>query len=209
AKKKGSGLLYYPEELDNLLYEIFEKLEGVCNISIKTRLGKHEPEEFYEILDIYNKYPIFELTVHPRIQSDFYREPVRKDFFEYAIAHSKAPVVYNGEIKTVSDINNFEGYYESVNAIMLGRGLISNPELALWYRNGDMHDTIDMTKFKDFHADLLSQYTQTLSGEKPVLHRMKEFWTYWQVNFPGSDKLIKKLRKANRLQEYKSFVMAL
>ncbi|MCR4830771.1 MAG: tRNA-dihydrouridine synthase family protein [Pseudobutyrivibrio sp.] len=209
AKKKGSGLLFYPEELDKLLYEVFQHIDGKCNISIKTRLGKHEPDEFYEILDIYNKYPISELTIHPRIQSDFYREPIRNEFFEYAIEHSKAPVVFNGEIKTVSDILEFEDSHDTVNAIMIGRGLIANPELALWYKTNDEKDSYDTSKFKDFHNSLLEQYINVLSGDKPVLHRMKEFWAYWQVNFPDQEKTIKKIRKSNKLIEYKDLVTAM
>lgn len=206
AKKKGSGLLFYPEELDKLLYTVFEQINGKCDISIKTRLGKHEPEEFYEILDIYNKYPISELTIHPRIQSDFYREPIRPEFFDYALEHSKAPLVFNGEIKTVSDIEEFDKSYDTVNAIMIGRGLIANPELALWYKNNDEKDHYDTAKFKEFHNSLLEQYIDVLSGDKPVLHRMKEFWAYWQVNFPDKEKELKKIRKSNKLFEYKDLI---
>ena len=211
AKKKGSGLLYYPDELDKLLYEVFEGLPTNVEISIKTRLGKNEPEEFYEILDIYNKYPISELTIHPRIQSDFYKKPVRPEFFDYAYKHSKAPLVFNGDITSISDINEKYRKYDNLNAIMIGRGLIANPSLAVAYKKGleDKDITLDLTLFKKFHDDLLTQYTAILSGEKPVLHRMKEFLSFWQVNFPGEDKLIKKLRKSNRINEYKEYVNTL
>lgn len=225
AKKKGSGLLFYPEDLDMILYEIFDGLEKTCRnadcpvpeISIKTRLGKNEPEEFYEILDIYNKYPISELTIHPRIQSDFYREPIRPEFFDYAVKHSKAPLVFNGDIKTTADIINIENKYQEpmqssegykVSAIMLGRGLITNPYLALEYKEGLEHTALDLSKFKAFHDELLAQYIDVLSGEKPVLHRMKEFWAQWQSQF-SDEKLIKKIRKSNRICEYKDYVNAL
>ncbi len=208
AKKKGSGLLYYPEELDKMLYEIFEGLPAGVDISIKTRLGKNEPEEFYDILDIYNKYPISELTIHPRIQSDFYREPIKLKFFDYAVEHSKAPLVFNGDIKTVSDIKNIEEKYPSVDALMLGRGLITNPMLALEYKEGLEHTALDLTKFKAFHDELLAQYIDVLSGEKPVLHRMKEFWVHWQSQF-ADEKAIKKIRQSNRIYEYKDYVNAL
>ncbi len=207
AKKKGSGLLYYPEELDKILYEIFDGVAGMSediSISIKTRLGKCEPEEFYEILDIYNKYPVSELTVHPRIQSDFYKEPVRYEFFDYALNNSKAPLVYNGEIKTLKDISEFEEKYDTVNTIMIGRGLISNPELAHNYQSSS-EAGFDKYKFKAFHQDLLNQYIEVLSGEKPVLHRMKEFWFYWQSLFENCDKQLKKIRKSNSIREYKEY----
>ena len=209
AKKKGSGLLYYPEELDKMLYEIFSGLKDDVQISIKTRLGKLEPEEFYEILDIYNKYPVSELTIHPRVQKDFYREPIHPEFFEYALGHSKVPLVFNGDIKTLSDIEGTFAKYPAIDAVMLGRGLISNPSLALEYKNVGKDNTPDFDIFKAFHNELLVQYIDVLSGEKPVLHRMKEFWFYWEQAFPGKEKEIKKLRKSNRIEEYKSYINGL
>ena len=217
AKKKGSGLLFYPEMLDNMLYKVFEGLESACNkkgctapnISIKTRLGKLEPDEFYEILDIYNKYPISELTIHPRIQKDFYREPLKPEYFDYAISHSNAPLVFNGDIVTVSDINNTFTKYPSIDAIMIGRGLLANPGLVLAYKKGLEETPLDLKIFKSFHDDLLIQYTDLLSGEKPVLHRMKEFIAYWERNFPNDTKTIKKIRKANSIPEYKSNISVL
>ena len=92
---------------------------------------------------------------------------------------------------------------------MLGRGLISNPELALNYSNQIDNQTIDLERFKMFHDELLNQYIEILSGEKPVLHRMKEFWFFWQSNYTDCDKAIKKIRKANKIQEYKDYVALL
>ena len=71
AKKKGAGLLAYTDALDEFLYKIYEKAD--IKVSVKTRIGKNSPEEFFEILDIYNKYPMEELIIHPRIQTDFYK----------------------------------------------------------------------------------------------------------------------------------------
>ena len=61
----------YPNELDRFLGEIFGETD--LEISIKTRIGKDESEEFEELLEIYNKYPLKELIIHPRIQKDYYK----------------------------------------------------------------------------------------------------------------------------------------
>jgi hypothetical protein len=55
TKKRGSGFLAYPDELDHFLEEVFSKSD--MEISVKTRVGKDNPEEFFQLLDIYNKYP--------------------------------------------------------------------------------------------------------------------------------------------------------
>ena len=247
AKKKGSGLLYYPELLDEILYGIFEGIdkygEDKPAISVKTRLGKNDPDEFYRILEIYNKYPILELTIHPRIQTDFYREPVRYEYFDYACEKAGAPLVYNGEIKSASDIAACFEKYPQIDAVMLGRGLIANPQLAGEYfgyakstGSRDKHldaptdlDSafteesestvessqdlsyagLDFARFWKFHDELLLQYKDLMPGDKPLLHRLKEFWAFWLENFPDKEKLIKQIRKATRLAEYNAAISQL
>mgnify|MGYP002238303325 FL=1 len=62
TKGRGAGFLDEPQKLDRFLDAVFEK----CNleISIKTRIGMEDPEEFETILPIYNKYPLKELIIH-------------------------------------------------------------------------------------------------------------------------------------------------
>ena len=87
AKGKGSGMLRDPASLDAFLDAIFSKTE--LPISVKTRLGYTDPEEFPQLLEIFNQYPIKELTVHPRVRSDFYKGKVRMESFEYCLAHAE------------------------------------------------------------------------------------------------------------------------
>ncbi|MDE6844315.1 MAG: tRNA-dihydrouridine synthase family protein, partial [Lachnospiraceae bacterium] len=70
AKKRGSGFLSVPDELDAFLYEIYEKCP--LKISIKTRLGVSDLSEWDRLLNIYAKYPIHELIIHTRLQQEFY-----------------------------------------------------------------------------------------------------------------------------------------
>lgn len=52
SKNRGSGFLAMPEELDHFLEEIFEKTE--VKISVKTRIGRDEPDEFYKLMKLYS-----------------------------------------------------------------------------------------------------------------------------------------------------------
>lgn len=69
AKRRGSGLLAWPNTLDAFLDEIFSSCD--CRISIKTRLGTTDTDEWEDLLTVYDKYPLEELIIHPRIQKDF------------------------------------------------------------------------------------------------------------------------------------------
>ena len=90
SKNRGSGFLAKREELDMFLDEIF-KINNM-KISIKTRIGKDNSEEFYELIKIYNKYPIEELIIHPRTQKDFYGNKPNLEVFKDALALSTNPV---------------------------------------------------------------------------------------------------------------------
>ena len=101
AKRKGSGFLGLPAELDAFLDEVFSRTR--LRVSVKTRVGLEDPAEWPALLDIFNKYPIAELTVHPRVRKDFYREPVRLEAFRYAVDHTSLPLCYNGDLNSAGD----------------------------------------------------------------------------------------------------------
>ncbi len=202
AKRKGSGLLAEWDLLEPLLDGIFAALPDL-RISIKTRLGKDDPEEFPELMELYNRYPVSELIIHPRIQRDFYRGPVRTDWFAQGLTVATMPVCYNGGLFTAEDVAAFQRRFPTVDRVMLGRGLLANPGL-LGELRGEA--PIGREAFRAFHDRLYRDYRGALSGEKPVLHKMKELWSYWQASFTGCEKAMKRLRKAQHLAEYEGAV---
>ena len=204
AKYKGSGFLAQRERLDEFLENIFSK--APTKISIKTRLGKDAPEEFYELLKIFNKYPLEELIIHPRIQKDFYKNKPNREVFKDAIALSKNPVCYNGDIFNTKDYKELEEMYPSLDAVMLGRGLITNPALIGEINNNYI---VDKQVVRAFHDKIYRNYQEILFGDKNVLYKMKEIWTYMIHLFAESDKYAKKIKKAERLQNYEAIVTSL
>lgn len=206
AKGKGAGFLPETLALQKFLDDIYSYAEsdGV-KISIKTRLGYFNPDEFYDLLDIFNKYPVSELIVHPRIKSDFYKGEPRKEYYAYALEHSKCPLVYNGNIFTVKDYDEFSSSFgTSLDPVMLGRGLISDPSLADKLK-GFTAET-DFAKFKRFHDAIYHGYQKVMSPDIYVLYKMRELWSYWQTLFDGKERDIKRLLKAKKYEEYEDVV---
>ena len=206
AKGKGAGFLPETLALQKFLDDIYSYAEsdGV-KISIKTRLGYFNPDEFYDLLDIFNKYPVSELIVHPRIKSDFYKGEPRKEYYAYALEHSKCPLVYNGNILSAKDYEEYSGSFgTSLDPVMLGRGLISDPSLADKLK-GFTAET-DFAKFKRLHDTIYHEYQKVMSPDINVLYKMRELWSYWQTLFDGKERDIKRLLKAKKYAEYEDVV---
>lgn len=204
AKGKGSGFLAKKEELDQFLEAVFG--EAVTKISIKTRIGRDEPEEFEELMQIYNKYPLEELIIHPRVQKDYYRNTPNMEVFRVALAESKNPVCYNGDIFTAQGYEKFKVMCPDVERVMLGRGLIASPGLITEITTGE---TVDKVVLKAFHDKMYEGYQEIMSGGRNVLFKMKENWFYMMHIFSNAEKYAKKIRKAQRLQDYEAAVNSL
>ncbi len=195
AKGKGAGLLREPEALDKLLEDIFSA--SPIAVSVKTRIGYTEAEEFAGLLDIFNRYPIKELTIHPRTRTAFYKGEVDMDTFRYAASNSRNPLCYNGNLCSREQIDIFAENFPGIGAVMLGRGLIGDPGM-LSPGGTDTH------ALKAFHDELLSAYTEAFGSSRNAMFRMKENWHYLIVRFPGCEKLYKRLRKTTDVKEFQS-----
>ncbi|WP_304681441.1 tRNA-dihydrouridine synthase [uncultured Clostridium sp.] len=204
SKKRGSGFLAFKDELDKFLDEIYKACD--MKISIKTRLGKDSPEEFYKIIEIYNKYPLEELIIHPRTREDFYGNTPNLKIFEEALTLSKHSICYNGDIFTVSNYNDIADKFKEIDKVMLGRGILANPGLI-----GEIKENKFLTKetLKDFHDELFENYTILLNEDKNAMYRMKELWGYMSHIFTNNKKYYKKIKKAQKAKDYKEAVARL
>lgn len=204
SKNRGSGFLSKREELDAFLDEIFS--QSITKISLKTRIGKDQPEEFYDLIAIFNKYPIEELIIHPRIQKDFYKNEPNMKIFKDALILSKNPVCYNGDIFTIKDYKAFSDDFPSVDTLMFGRGLLAHPGLI-----SDITNDIKLEKkiLKDFHDKIYEDYKRILFGDTNVLFKMKKLWFYMIPVFSDNAKYAKKIKKSKKLYDYDEAVSSL
>lgn len=216
TKKRGSGFLEYPMELDEFLYQICDGLAKMdLDLSVKTRIGKEKPEEFEKLLAIYNRYPLKNLIIHPRVQADYYKNHPHMEIFSSAMKESKNPVFYNGDLFSETKIMQFVQEYPDISAVMLGRGLLANPALAEdAYACIEENATASVThltadRIRAFHEDVLEGYRRAIPGDKNVLYKMKELWAYLGEAFEDPAKSMKKIRKAQRMEEYLNAVESL
>ena len=196
--------MFYPDELNHFLDEIFDKLD--MKISIKTRSGKYEQDEFEELLDIYNHYPLEELILHPRVQQDYYKNRPDWTTFAYAFRNSKNPLIYNGDIFCVEDYQTFHQKFPETECIMLGRGILMNPFLPAVIKGKASFDIAKLAAFCDY---LLDAYIEKSPEEKNAVVKMKELWWYLGKNFQNSEEYLTQIRKSQTIREYRMAVEGL
>lgn len=155
---------------------------------------------------IYNRFPIEELIIHPRLQKDQYRLAVHLDVFAQALAETKVPICYNGDIHSPEQYKQFCDEFSTVDTIMLGRGIFKNPGLVDEIQG---KDALEPKKLKAFTDDLLHGYEEIMSGDLHTLFKMKEVWVYLSEFFPGEEKLMKKIKKSGSTAEYKAVLREL
>lgn len=195
SKGKGAGMLRDPDELDIFLDNIFS--ESPISISVKTRLGIENAEEFPALLEIFNRYPICELTIHPRMRKQFYKGSVDMDMFRHANENSKNSLCYNGNLTCLEDISAFSSQFPQIQSIMLGRGLIGDP--GMLSPGGTTAETLEK-----FTTELLDAYIEAFGGARNAMFRMKENWGFLLHRFENSEKLGKQLRKTTDVDEYRA-----
>ena len=157
-------------------------------------LGLENPEDFVQIVEVFNRYPITELTVHPRVRKDFYKEPVREEWFRYAYENSKIPLCYNGNIITRQQADEIAVTYPGVESVMIGRALVGDPGMLL--------DGTDARQLKAFHDALVENYIEAFGSARNAMFRLKENWGFLHLRFEGTEKLWKRLRKTTDIDEF-------
>ena len=194
SKGKGSGMLSDLFALDEFLEAIYAK--APLPVSLKTRIGVNDSENWAKILEIYRDYPVKELTVHPRIRKAFYKGDCDMAAFARSAENSPFPVCYNGNINSIADAAVIAARFPTVESIMIGRGLVADP--------GMLTGGTDRQTLKAFLTELSDTYCAVFGSKRNAIYRMKDNWHYLISLFEGSDKLWKEMRKSTDYDRFMS-----
>lgn len=210
SKDKGSGILRNPDNLDRFLYGVFEDSfiqDSHIKVSVKTRTGLENTSSWETILNIYNKYDLCELIVHPRVRTDYYKNPVNLESIKTAVSMSKNRLCYNGDIFTRTDFLSICRQFPEIDCFMLGRGLIADPALINVLTAPKPDEYVrdlnrDLSAMKQLHTLVYQERLKIMSGDSHAIHRMKEMWCYMEYIFDGCQKEIKAIKKSRKMSEY-------
>ena len=173
AKRQcGSGMLPYPDKVEALLKQT-EQFPDI-RFSVKMRLGWEKPDECLSLIPLLNAAPLTEITLHPRLGIQQYKGEVDMEGFTSFYEACRHPVVYNGDILTVTDIHRITDKFPSL------AGVLTNPALGWEYKEGrklspeEWHE-----KLKALHTAVFLHYEEQIQGgEAQLVTKMKTFWEY-------------------------------
>lgn len=195
--RKGSGMLAYPDLAENL-FKALAAVDGV-EYSVKMRLGWDRNDQWRDILPLMEALKPVNIAVHPRIGKQQYKGDLDIEQFEALLAASPWPVVYNGSLRTVEDIEEVINRYPSIAAVMVGSGLAANP--------GMLSPDASPDDYRRFHDMLVDGYTDQLNGGEAQL--VRHLQDIWQTFLPGTGhKLFKAIRKSRTLEQYETAAAA-
>ena len=206
-RHNGSGILPYPEEVQALLSLLITEYPQI-SFSIKMRLGWEDPKECLKLAPIINELPLRQVVMHPRLGKQQYKGEVDLKAFEAFQGVCKHPLIYNGDINSVEDIHHIQEQFPGLAGMMIGRGLLANPALALEYRQNRALEFDEMReKLQSMHKCVYNQYAEQLEGgDEQLLNKMKTFWEYLM---PQADrKLLKAIHKSTSLNKYNQAILA-
>ena len=206
-RKKGSGILPYPELVEQLLAITHQHPE--ISFSVKMRLGYQDPAECLALTQILNDTPLTQIAVHARIGKQQYKGDCNREAFADFAAHCKHPLIYNGDINTIEEIRKLQTNFPTLQGVMIGRGLLARPWMAHEYKNDTLYQESDKIRLlKDFHNVLFHHFEEKLEGgEQQLLIKMKTFWEYFYPD--GDRKLLKKIHKSQKISAYTEAVSQL
>jgi tRNA-dihydrouridine synthase len=203
-KQRGSGLLPYPQKIEAFLEATIAAIPN--RLSIKARLGREKTDEILTLLEIFNRYPLDEVIIHPRTGKQMYDGVPDLDMFEKCLEISVHTTVYNGDINDLETFNKFSNRFKTIDRWMIGRGALINPFLPDTIRNGKDGSADRVAEFRAFYEDLFEHYRIEFHGPGHLLDRMKGFWTYFSQSFKDGHKIKKKIHRSPKLDRYLKIV---
>lgn len=196
---KGSGILSHPEKVAALL-EAMKTFPEVC-FSVKMRLGWENAEEWRKVLPLLNRSCVKQVTLHPRIGKQQYKGVVDMEAFRRFYEACELPLVYNGDLCTVTAVRDILEAYPRLKGVMLGRGLLADPSLAKAFREELMSENEIKARTFRMHRLMYLYYQRIIEGgDAQLLTKLKAIWEYL---LPDLDKKVRKaILKSNRLDTY-------
>ncbi len=199
-KKRGSGLLSYPDELKAILDDVYNEIP--LELSVKTRLGYYKEDEIFKALEVFNQYPLKHIILHPRTGKMIYSGEANPIAYLECIPLSKHKLIYNGDIYNILQFEKLSKLISSQTIWMLGRGALMNPFLASEIKGIKYSDEEKREKIRTFHDELFREIENIIKTKSKLIGRMKAVWYYMSGTFADGNNVFKAIKQSKNDKEY-------
>lgn len=195
----GAAMIRTPD----LAIECFKNAKSSTNlpVSIKTRLGWSQPEEYKEWLPVLLAEHPAALTVHLRTKKEMSKVPAHFELIPDIIKlrddiSPNTKLIINGDIKDRAQALDLHAKYPEIAGFMIGRGVFANP-----YCFTDHQPTRDeLTELLKLHLNLFEKYSK--SSYEPLKH----FFKIYINNFPGASDIRAQLMETHSIEEARKII---
>lgn len=199
-KKRGCGILPYPGLLDQILDKVFDQIR--IKLSIKTRLGYHDPQEIAGVLEVFNKYPIQHIILHPRTGKQGYKGMADPRAYKTCLGLTRHKLIYNGDLYHRSQHQKLQSLLPGQTTWMIGRGALINPFLASELKGIAVSDRDKRSRLEAFHDALWQEASRLQKHETRALGSMKAIWHYLSGIFANGKEVFTTIKRAKNRSAY-------
>jgi tRNA-dihydrouridine synthase B len=195
SRGRGAGLLAEPDRIDSILAEVLNN--SPVKLSVKMRLGYHDPDEYQLVMEVLNRYPLKEVILHARTADQMYDGAADIVRAGQMLASCRHPFVYNGDITRPDGFRDLCRQLPGTTAWMVGRGALACPFLPSLLKASPL-PSLDTRRqmLQEFHRHLIEGYSRRLSGPRHLMDKMLEQWKYLALSFANPGPLLARIRRS-------------
>lgn len=199
GRGRGAGLLSDPNRIDAILADVLK--DAPVRLSVKLRLGYHDPDEFVAVMEVLNRYPLARVILHARTADQMYDGAVDIGRAARALALCRHPFVFNGDITQAAGFSVLRRQLPGTAAWMVGRGALGNPFLPAQLTGAPLLSPgLRRERLITFHGLLFDGYGRILSGARHQRDKMMEQWEYLSRVFADPPSVLARIRRSSYSQ---------
>ncbi|PJZ85048.1 tRNA dihydrouridine synthase [Leptospira harrisiae] len=199
----GAALLKEPDQMFAIVKAIRKAVPSVIPVTAKMRLGYDSTEQALVCAKALEEGGAEEIVVHARTKTDGYKPPAYWDWIYKIGSTVKIPVVANGEIWTEEDAVRCKEI-SGCQDIMIGRGAVANPALALMIR-GERKENLSWDEVKK----ILHRYWQSLEADMEVKSRagrIKQWLHYLSRQYPEAERDFEIVKRLTKIEDFTKYL---
>jgi tRNA-dihydrouridine synthase len=195
-KNVGGGLLRHPEQVQRILSELREAVEGL--LTVKMRIGFDSTVHLEQLLDLVNDCHINLLSLHGRTVKEMYHSPVHYDLIGHAVQSVRCPVLANGNVSSAASAL---AVLETTGAagVMIGRSAIRNPWIFQQIRqalSGQPVSTVTLGAVRDYIERLRQTPTAATVREQARTSLLKRYLNFIAQSVDAAGVFLREMRQA-------------